>query len=110
MRTNTDIRRRVDEAMASIDAIGRAEPKPFFFTRLEARLARNSGNGWDRLSKAVTRPAIAFATLAVVVVLNAAVIATGMSAVENVPDYSEMASTEDLRASTSFYDIENSQP
>lgn len=110
MSKKTDIHTKVEEALASIDNIKRAEANPFLYTRLEARLARTELNVWERVSRAVTRPAVALATLSLVLVLNVAVVIQGIAAVDNVPEFSEMASTEDLRASTSFYDIENNQP
>jgi hypothetical protein len=110
MSKMSDIQKKIDEALASVDNIERAMPNPFFYTRLEARLARNRLNFWERLSREISRPSIAISTLALVVILNAAVIVQGMTAVNDVPEISEMASTDDLRASTSFYDIENNQP
>jgi hypothetical protein len=110
MNNMPDIQRKVDEAFASIENIERAQPKPFFFTRLEARMSPSQFSIWERISHAVTRPAVALATLSLVLILNAAVVIQGISAVDNVPDFSEMASTEDLRASTSFYEIENNLP
>lgn len=104
------IHKQVEDALSSVDNIDRAEPKPFFYTRLEARLAKNRSNRWETLSRAISKPAIAFATLAIVLILNAAVVVQGLNAVSDVPDFSEMTTTEDLRSSISFYDIENNQP
>jgi hypothetical protein len=106
----SDIQKKIDEVLASVDGIGPATPNPFFYTRLEARILRNRYNYWEKVSRAVSRPVVAVAALALVLVLNAAVVVQGVNAVDNVPDLSEMASTEDLRSSATFYDIENNQP
>ena len=106
----SDIQKKIDEVLASVDSIQRAAPNPFFYTRLEARLLRNRYNFWEKVSRAVSRPVVAVAALALVLILNAAVVVQGVNAVDNVPELSEMASTEDLRSSATFYEIEDNQP
>ena len=110
MNKMADIQRKVEDALSSIDNIQAAEPNPFFYTRLQARLDGSRVSAWEKICTAVTRPAVALMTLALVVILNVAVVVQGVTAVSNVPELSEMASTEDLRAATSYYDIENNQP
>jgi hypothetical protein len=105
----SDIQKKVDEVMGSVDNIQRAMPNPFFYTRLEARMTASKMNSWEKLSRLVSRPAIAAVTLSLVLIINALVLVEGISALDNVPDLSEMASAEDLRP-TSYYDIENAQP
>jgi len=109
MNKQPDIQKRVDEAMSSLDNITPAGPNPFFFTRLEARMNRNERNVWEQLSRVITRPAFAALTLSLVLIMNAYVAVQGVTASNQLPDVSEMASTDDLRE-TSFYDIENLQP
>lgn len=109
MKQMSDIQRRIDEALASIDNIQKAEPKPFFYTRLEARMLREEMGVWGRIGKMLTRPVIAFASVSLVIMLNTFVVVKGFSVIEKEPEISDMASMEDLH-STSFYDIENFQP
>lgn len=66
---NKKIQEKVEEAMHSIDHIERVSPPPFFFTRLHARMLRES-NAWVKVSSFFARPAIAFACICVVVLLN----------------------------------------
>lgn len=110
MNNVSEIQKKVDAALASVDSIERAVPNSFFYTRLQARLQRGELNAWDRVSRALARPAVALASLALVLLLNAAVVVTGISNTNNNADVAEMSSTEDLRASISFYDIENNEP
>lgn len=110
MNKMSDIQRKVEEALASVDNIRQAQPNPFFYTRLEARMSGTREGFWERISKTVSRPAVAVLTLSLVIILNVAVVVQGTDSVSNVPELSEMASAEDLRASTSYYDIENNQP
>lgn len=110
MNNGSEIQRKVDAALASLDNIERAAPNPFFYTRLEARLEKNQVNVWERVSRAVTKPVVALASLAFLVLLNAAVVVQGMSDPDNTQEVADMTSTEDLRASITFYDIENNEP
>lgn len=109
MNKMADIQRKVDEALESVGNIEKAVPAPFFFTRLEARMRKDRRNFWENLSRLVTKPAIAGFTVSLVLIINVFVLIQGISSMDNMPDPSEMATTEDLRP-TSYYDIENVQP
>lgn len=59
----------IDDILNSIDGIGRAELSPFFYTRVQANLAKRSepaGNLW----LLVTRPAVSLVTLSLLLALN----------------------------------------
>jgi len=109
MKQTPDIQRRIDEALASVDNLSRALPKPFFYTRLEGRLLREDRSVWGKMGRMLTRPVIALASVTVVLMLNTFVVVKGFSLVAQDPEMTEVASIEDLH-STSFYDIENNQP
>lgn len=109
MNKSTEVQSWIDGAMSSIDNIGRAEPKPFFYTRLEARLMKEDKNVWESMSRILTRPVIAVVAMSLVLFINVFVAMEGSAAIKSTPSRSEMASVEDLRP-TSYYDIENSQP
>lgn len=108
MNKITNIQMRVEEALESIRNIERAMPRPFFYTRLEARLKAGEKNVWESLSRVITRPVLAFGTLSIVLIINAFVVVSEASH-NGEPRNSEIASIEDIR-STSYYDIENIQP
>lgn len=72
------LKKKIDEAMQSLDGIEKASPHPFFFTRLEARMQRQKSN-WEIISSFVTRPAIVFASICLIIVINAAVILSSSS-------------------------------
>lgn len=109
MNKKSDIQKSIDEALESIVNIQKAAPKPFFFTRLQARMMRNESSVWDRVSRFITRPVFVAATMSLVLLLNAYVIIHGVSAGDDQKNLTEISSTEDLGATT-FYDIENAQP
>lgn len=105
----SDIQGRIDEVLESVNNIERARPNPFFFTRLEARLKREQKSTWEHVCKLVTRPAVALASLSLVLIINAFVVFQGINTIHTTPEFSDMASAEELHT-TSFYDFENSQP
>jgi hypothetical protein len=110
MSKMADIQRKIDEAMESIANIKRAEPAPFFYTRLDARLRREETNFWERLNGVVTRPVFALTTIMLVLVMNIFVAVNEAPLNLDVPsDGTEMATADDL-GTNSFYDIENVQP
>jgi hypothetical protein len=105
----TDIEKKVNEAMDSIEGINRALPNPFLFTRIAARISRRENNNWERVGKLISRPAFAFVTVSMVLMLNLFVAINETSATAAKPNFSEVATIDDL-GTNSFYDIENVQP
>ena len=109
MNKMTDIQKKIDEAMDSILNIGQATPQPFFYTRLMARIQRQESNAWEKITGLISRPAIAFMTVSMVLMLNIYVALNESSSSVNSTDISEVATADDLGTNT-FYDIENVQP
>ena len=109
MNKMSDIQKRVEEAMDSILNIGQATPQPFFYARLIARIQRRERNNWEKISILVSRPAFAFITVSMVLMLNIYVAFNETSSSPNTPEMSEVATADDLGTNT-FYDIENVQP
>lgn len=73
-----DLHKKIEEALQSLDGITKATPRPYFFTRLEARMQREKSK-WDIISSFVSRPAIVFAGICLVVIINVAVILSSSS-------------------------------
>ena len=96
--------------MASLDNIGRAHPKPFFFTRLQARMERRRRNAWEKMSGILARPAVAVLSVVTVIVINAVVIVNKTVATSSMPDYPEMAIADEYNSTVAYYAIENVQP
>lgn len=65
-----DIDKRSEETLNSFEGMQRATPDPYFFTRLHARLQEKMPL-WESISNILSRPAVAFATISFVLVLNA---------------------------------------
>lgn len=71
MDKQQQIRKQVEETLESLGGIQRAEPTPFLYTRIRARLEREEKNTWEKLAAILAKPAVAFAGLFVIVGLNA---------------------------------------
>jgi len=66
--------KRIEEALSSLDGIQRATPRPFFYTRLMAKIEQNEKGVWENVSSFITRPVMLFATVCIVLLLNVAVL------------------------------------
>ena len=68
---------RTEQILNSLDGNQRAEVPEFFYTRLKARMERELGQENTNNKSWILRPAYALVTLAVVLVINIAVILKG---------------------------------
>ncbi|GAB3222623.1 hypothetical protein [Spirosoma arcticum] len=68
MKTNQRIDEEIEQTLRSLDGIERAAPKPFFLTRVQARLDRRTTP--KPLTAWVFRPAYVVASLGLVLLLN----------------------------------------
>ncbi|MEO8583510.1 MAG: hypothetical protein ABI415_06925, partial [Flavitalea sp.] len=112
MEHNSHIHRKVEEVLASLDNISPASPLPFFYTRLEARLVKEESNIWERTSRFVCRPAIAFITVGLVLLLNTVALVKFSSDDSLSKDQQELATADEYNRTTSMYNynIDNVQP
>jgi hypothetical protein len=74
MTQKNNMEKRIEETLNSLDSIQRAAPQPFFYTRLKARIEQAEKGTWEMVSSFITRPAMLFATVCMVLVLNAAIL------------------------------------
>jgi len=111
MKKKLDVETRVNATLNSLDAVQRATPGPFFFTRVQARLNREDRNSWEQISSFIGRPQIAFAGLCIVIVLNLWTILRQENLNNTARlDQSEQTSTEDYSvAANSFIYEENTE-
>ena len=105
------LHRKIEEVLASTDGMQRAEPRPFLFTRVEARM-QTEKNFWSRVSSFVARPVVAFACIAAIIVINAAVLwfsrAAGTISAQQGP---ELATTDEYnQVNYTLYEFENAKP
>lgn len=97
--------------MKSLDHVVPASPAPFFYTRLTARMMKEEKSVWGRLSRLVTRPAVAALSVAVIITVNVfAVIHHNSSRpIVITADQTELAMADEYN-SASLYNIDNLQP
>ena len=103
--------KKIDEAMQSLDGIEKASPRPFFFTRLEARMQREKSR-WEVISSFVAKPIVAFACICLIIMINADVIFSSANS-KNVTDQqnSEQATADEYNSvSAPLYEFVNSTP
>ena len=100
----------ITDALSSIDNIGRATPTPFFYTRLMARLNQDQSS-WGRIGSFIARPAIAFATILLVIFINVFAIYSNSDTNITNSDQVDYATVDEYsQVSSNIYDIENSKP
>lgn len=74
MNKQENINKLVEEALNSVDDAQPAEPKPFLLTRIHARMNRTTESVWEKASWFITRPAVAFTGLCMIILLNVMVV------------------------------------
>ena len=71
MNKQSDIGKKADKALESLDGIQRAEPQPFFYTRLIGRLQRDEKTWWETTGSFLARPVTVAICLGFILVFNA---------------------------------------
>ena len=59
MKSGSDIEKRVEEALNSLDGIKRASPQPWLFSRIKARLSREEAEErtvWGTVGSFLSKP------------------------------------------------------
>ena len=109
MQENFD--KKFEEILHSIDGIKKASPPNFFFTRLEARMQKGKSI-WEKVTSFVVRPAITFACICLVLMVNAVVILSSSKSEKMVAQQNSELTTVDeySEVTTALYDFENIKP
>ncbi len=112
MNNKENIDKLVDEALNSVDSIKRAEAIPFLLTRINARMNRETGSAWEKAGWFISRPAVAFAGLCLILMVNAMVIVFNNSSTTNtVAEQTAQATADEFSYTVAtIYDFENTQP
>jgi len=112
MNKKEQISKLIDEALASVDSVNRAEAKPFLLTRIHARMAKETESVWEKAGWFITRPAVAFSGLCMFILINLAVIVfNGTTDTANATEQVAQSSTDEFSYTVAtIYDTENTQP
>ena len=69
MTQKEKIEQEIEKTLGCIDGIQRAQANPFLFTRIKARLERNS-SPWERTFSFISKPLVAVAMIVFVMAIN----------------------------------------
>lgn len=70
MKLPEHIEKQVNDTLTSLDGATRATANPFLYTRIKAALEAEENNIWSRMASFMTRPAVAIATVLVILLMN----------------------------------------
>ncbi len=101
---------KIESILNSLEGMQRAEPRPFFFTRLEARMQK--GDAFESIIRFISRPAVVITSVLLIIFINAFTIFSSL------PDQSqsnmasqEIASVDEyIQISSNLFDTEKSNP
>ena len=112
MNRNENINKWIEEALSSVDDIKRAGAKPFLLIRIHARMKRGTESVWEKAGWFIGRPAVAFAGLCLIVLINAMVIILNRTSTETTVAEQTVQIPADEFSYTvaTIYDNENTQP
>jgi multisubunit Na+/H+ antiporter MnhB subunit len=98
---------QVQETMNSFDGITRAEPQPFLCTRLLARMQKTPVNFWERGARFLSRPAIAFGCVLLVLLMNGLVLLNNKTTEQTEILSDDYAADEANNTTALLFDLDN---
>lgn len=110
MKQHSEIEKRVEDALNSLDGIQRAEPQPWLFSRVKGRLSKEEEkSGWETISSFLSKPTVAIAGLFLILGLNGVLVYNQQSgrSVNAIQTELQPSDSESLIASSSSFDYEN---
>jgi hypothetical protein len=113
MNNKQQLEQQVEAALNSLDGVSSAIPKPFLLTRINARLHAKQESIWDKTLYFISRPAIAFAAVCIVIALNVFVVVnnnTADNAIAEEVQNTNATDDDDMAANILILDNENIEP
>lgn len=110
MEQKKTIDAKIEQVLESVDGIRRATPQPWFYARVKARLQREEKSVWEVIGSVLSRPAVAMAGLAMILMLNIIVLSkqNNLQDVGSAMNQSvQITDSESIIASNSSFDYEN---
>ena len=110
MKQQSDLEKRLEQTLSSLDGIQRATPQPWLFSRVKGRLSRSEERTkWEAIGTFLSKPAVAIAGLILIMALNGLLVFNQESDPSVVTSQTELVPTdsESLIASSSSFDFEN---
>ena len=110
MNYKPHIEKKIEETLNSLDDMHRANPRPFFYTRLQARLKENPWNIWESIVFFLARPAVATAAAFLIIALNLVLILRNSEPALPIADQEEQAFADEYSLTVNaIYNYENGQ-
>jgi hypothetical protein len=111
MKMRVDFDQKAEQALNSLEGIQRAEPQPFFYTRIIGRLQQTQSL-WEKTGSFISRPAVVFAGLVMILAFNIGMLLTqngtdSNSSSSSVAEQLRTTDNEFILASSSSFDYEN---
>ncbi len=111
MKKNEHITQWVDEALNSLDGAAKAQPRPYLFTRLTAKMQKTETGVWDNALRYLSRPVVAMACVLLVIAANTAVFTFNNTSSSGAAADEQYAVADDYsNAVAVLNDIENIEP
>lgn len=112
MKNEFDIENKISATLDSIEAVERATPLPFFYSKVLAKLSREKQSSWGKFVSYINQPAVAFATICIILVINIAAIFYNASFINPAAsETNELAVADEYNdITTTFFDMENPKP
>jgi len=108
MKNDENIERQIEAALNSIGSMQRATPKPYLFTRINARLNKQEKSIWENAAAFISRPAVMAISLCLILTVNISVLIINKSSTNNTTNESAVNITSDEdEYSTTFVTIDN---
>lgn len=99
--------KKIETALNSLDHVCRVGPGPFFYTRVQTRLARKERTIWETISAFIAQPAVAFTVICLIISMNSLVILQRESAPAITEQNGSLPADESDVDTIAFYDEEN---
>ena len=108
MKNDGNIELQIEEALNSIASIQRATPRPYLFTRLNARLNKQAKSIWERAAVFISQPAVMAISLCLILTVNISVLIINLSSTNNTTNEGAVNITNDEdEYSTTYVTIDN---
>jgi len=70
MTQKEKIQKEIEDTLQSLDGIQKAVANPYLFTRIKARMQKQEASIWERTFSFMSKPAVAFAVVLLVMAIN----------------------------------------
>jgi membrane-bound ClpP family serine protease len=111
MKKNEHINQWVTDALNSMDNAAKAQPRPYLFTRLTAKMHKTENSVWDNALRFLSRPAVAMVCIVLVLSVNALVYTFNQPTSGGIATDEQLTTTDDYsNAIAVLNDIENIEP